>query len=290
MMPINPEKLLALTIAPVEHRYEAKDCILYALGVGLGHDPLDPAPLRFVYERDLQVLPTFASVLAYPRDWMTTQTTGIDWRKAVHGEQHMRFVRPLSPAAALRGTLRIRDVIDKGVDKGALLVVEHVLTDIASGAVLNTTTQTIFCRGDGGFSGAPRSSTKLGVTLAIPERAPDHVCDLPTRPEAALIYRLSGDRNPLHVDPVAARVAGYPRPILHGLASFGVAGHAVLKALCGYDPARLASIGGRFSAPVYPGETIRTEMWLMGDDVAFRCRVPERDVIVISNGVATIKR
>lgn len=289
-MPIDPEKLLALAVAPAEQRYDAKDCILYALGVGLGYDPLDPASLHFAYERDLKVLPTFASVLAYPRGWMTTAVTGIDWRKAVHGEQHMRFVRPLSPAATVRGTLRIRDVIDKGADKGALLIVEHVLSDAISGTALCTTTQTIFCRGEGGFGGRSQPSAPAMPVPAIPDHAPDHVCDLSTRPEAALIYRLSGDRNPLHVDPVAARVAGYPRPILHGLASFGVAGHAVLKTLCGYDPARLMTLGGRFSAPVYPGETIRTEMWTTGDDVTFRCRVPERDVTVINNGGATIKR
>ncbi len=287
-MPIDPDQLLALAVAPVEQRYEARDCILYALGVGLGADPLDPAALRFVYERDLHVLPTFASVLAYPRDWMTVEATGIDWRKAVHGEQHMRFIRPLPPAATVRGALRIRDVIDKGADKGALLIVEHVLSDAASGVALCTTTQTIFCRGDGGFGGRSQPSAPTMPAPAIPERAPDHVCDLPTRPEAALIYRLSGDRNPLHVDPEAARIAGYPRPILHGLASFGVAGHALLKTLCGDDPARLAAIGGRFSAPVYPGETIRTEMWLSGTDVAFRCRVPARDVTVIGNGSATV--
>jgi acyl dehydratase len=287
-MPIDPDQLLALAVAPVEQRYDAKDCILYALGVGLGADPLQPASLRFVYERDLAVLPTFASVLAYSRDWMNAAATGIDWRKAVHGEQHMRFARLLPPAAMVRGTLRIRDVIDKGVDKGALLIVEHVLSDAASGAALCTTTQTIFCRGDGGFGGRSQPSTPTTPARAIPDRAPDHVCDLPTRPEAALIYRLSGDRNPLHVDPAAARIAGYPRPILHGLASFGVAGHALLKALCGYDPARLSAIGGRFSAPVYPGETIRTEMWLSDNDVTFRCRVPARDVTVIGNGNAII--
>lgn len=287
-MPIDPDQLLALVAAPVEQRYDAKDCILYALGVGFGADPLDPATLRFVYERDLGVLPTFASVLAYPRDWMNTAATGVDWRKAVHGEQHMRFARPLPTAATVRGTLRIRDVIDKGVDKGALLIVEHVLSDAESGAALCTTTQTIFCRGDGGFGGRPQPPAPTTPARVIPDRAPDHVCDLPTRAEAALIYRLSGDRNPLHVDPAAARIAGYPRPILHGLASFGVAGHALLKALCGYDPARLSAIGGRFSAPVYPGETIRTEMWLSDNDVTFRCRVPARDVTVIGHGNAII--
>jgi acyl dehydratase len=122
----------------------------------------------------------------------------------------------------------------------------------------------------------------------IPERAPDATCDLPTRPETALIYRLSGDPNPLHVDPAVAKAAGFPRPILHGLATFGIAGHAILKRLCGYDPARLSAIAGRFSAPVFPGETIRTEMWRDGTVVCFRARVLERDVIALNNGRAEI--
>ena len=119
-------------------------------------------------------------------------------------------------------------------------------------------TQTTFCRGDGGFGGPKRETPP---PHALPARAPDGVCDLPTRPEMALIYRLSGDTNALHVDPDFAKAAGFPRPVLHGLATFGVAGHALLKAVCGYDPARLTAMAGRFSAPVFPGETIRTEFW-----------------------------
>ena len=146
-------------------------------------------------------------------------------------------------------------------------------------------TQTTFCRGDGGFGGPERAAP---APHAIPERAPDLVCDLPTRPEMALIYRLSGDVNPLHAEPDFAKAAGFPKPILHGLATFGVAGHALLKSLCGYDPARLTAIAGRFSAPVYPGETIRTEMWRDGNVVSFRARVVERDVIALNNGRAEI--
>ena len=123
----------------------------------------------------------------------------------------------------------------------------------------------------------------------LPERAPDLVCDLATRPEAALIYRLSADRNPLHVDPEVAKAAGFPRPILHGLGTFGVVGHALLKSLCGYDPDRLASIAGRFSAPVFPGETIRTEMWRDGAVVSFRALVPERNVVAMNNGRAEVR-
>jgi acyl dehydratase len=122
----------------------------------------------------------------------------------------------------------------------------------------------------------------------VPERAPDAVCDLPTRPEMALIYRWNADMNPLHADPEIATAAGFPRPILHGLATFGVAGHAILKTMCGYDPSRFKGIAGRFSAPVYPGETIRTEMWQDGSTVSFRARVVERNLVVLNNGKAEI--
>ena len=122
----------------------------------------------------------------------------------------------------------------------------------------------------------------------LPARAPDMVCDLGTRPEMALIYRLSGDYNPLHAEPAAAEAAGFDRPILHGLGTFGVSGHALLKTMCRYDPARLTSFSGRFSAPVFPGETIRTEMWRDGNLVSFRARVVERDVVAINNGRAEL--
>ncbi len=176
-------------------------------------------------------------------------------------------------------------MIDKGEGKGALVYSERKVTDKASGELLATLTQTTFCRADGGFGGPPREAP---APHPLPERAPDLVCDLPTRPEMALIYRLSGDVNPLHAEPEFAKAAGFPRPILHGLATFGVAGHALLKSVCGYDPARLAAMAGRFSAPVYPGETIRTEIWRDGKVVSFRARVLERDVVAINNGRAEI--
>jgi acyl dehydratase len=157
--------------------------------------------------------------------------------------------------------------------------------DKATGDLYATITQTTFARGDGGFGGPQRPSP---APHAIPERTPDAVCDLPTRPEMALIYRWNADMNPLHADPEIAKRAGFPRPILHGLATFGVAGHAILKTICGYDPARFKSIAGRFSAPVYPGETIRTEIWRDGEIVSFRARLVERDVIVLNNGKVEI--
>ena len=143
------------------------------------------------------------------------------------------------------------------------------MTDKATGDLIATVTQTTFCRADGGFGGPPRQAPE---PHPLPTRAPDAVCDLGTRPEAALIYRLSGDRNPLHAEPAFAKQAGYPRPIMHGLGNFGISGHAVLKTMCGYDPSKLASFACRFSAPVFPGETIRTEMWRDGAVVSFRAQ------------------
>jgi acyl dehydratase len=285
-MAIDYEKLLALKIPDAEHSYGVKDTMLYALGVGLGHDPTDRAQLDFVYEKNLKALPTFACLLGYPGFWVRDLDTGIDWVRIVNGEQGFTLNAPVQPQGTVIGKTKILEVIDKGAGKGAVVYTERRITDKASGILLATVTQTTFCRSDGGFGGPPRESPPLH---AIPGRAPDLVCDLDTRPEMALIYRLSADLNPLHADLDVAKAAGYPRPILHGLGTFGVVGHALLKSVCGYDPARMTAMSGRFSAPVFPGETIRTEIWRDGDIVSFRALVPGRNVVAMNNGRAEIK-
>ena len=285
-MPLNPDALLALQIPEVEHCYGPRDCMLYALGLGLGQDPLDRDQLAFVYEKNLKVLPTFAVVMGYSAYWLRHPELGVTWEKVVHGEQGFRLYEPLAPQGTVIGRTRILDVVDKGEGKGALVYSQREIFDKASGRKVALLTQTTFCRGDGGFGGPKRETPP---PHAIPNRAPDGVCDLTTRPEMALIYRLSGDINALHADPDVAQAAGFPRPILHGLATFGVAGHALLKAVCGYEPARLTAMSGRFSAPVYPGETIRTEFWREDGVVSFRARVVERDVIAIDHGRAEVK-
>ncbi len=279
------EKLLALKIPEVEHSFGPKDCILYALGLGLGQDPMNADELAFVYEKNLKALPTFALVQGYSPYWLRNPDSGVNWTKVVHGEQGLTLHKPVKTQGTVIGRTRIVEVIDKGEGKGALVYSERQVTDKASGELLATLKQTTFCRGDGGFGGPLREAP---APHPLPERVPDLVCDLPTRPEMALIYRLSGDVNPLHAEPEFAKAAGFPRPILHGLATFGVAGHALLKSLCGYDPARLAAMTGRFSAPVYPGETIRTEIWRDGKVASFRARVLERDVLAVNNGRAEI--
>lgn len=285
-MPIHYEKLLNWKIPEAEQRLTRRDTILYALGVGLGSDPCDADQLKFVYEDGLRALPTMAIVLGYPGPWHAHPDTGITRSHVVHGEQGFRIHRPLPVEGTVIGLTRVTGVFDKGKDKGALVMTECAVRDKARGEVICTLTSTSFCRADGGFGG-PAGPVK--PPHALPEAPPRFMCDLPTLPQAALIYRLSGDYNPLHVDPAYARKAGFEMPILHGRCTFGIAGHAILKTLCGYDPSRLVAMEGRFSAPVYPGETIRTEMWRDGNVVSFRSTVPARGVTVLNNGRAEIQ-
>ncbi len=284
-MAFDPEILLGHEFEEIEHTYTERDAALYALGVGLGHDPLDEDQLRFVYEEGMAALPTMAVVLAYPGFWLKEPWTGVDWVKVLHGEQGLRIHKPLPPAATVRARTRVSEVVDKGGEKGALIYSERDVYDTANGDLLCTLSASAFARGDGGFAAAPGPGRPIHK---VPDRAPDLVRDLPTLPQAALIYRLSGDLNPLHAVPAVARAAGFTAPILHGLATFGVAGHAILAACCGYEPERLRTMDLRFSAPVYPGETIRTEMWRDDGVVSFRARVVARDAIVLNNGRAEV--
>jgi acyl dehydratase len=284
-MALDVDKLLNWPFPEITHEYIARDTMLYALGLGLGSDPMDEAQLRFVYEKDLRALPTMAVVLAYPGFWLHDPATGVNWKKILHGEQGIVWHAPIPAAATVVGRTRVTDIIDKGTDKGSLLFSKRVVRDAKTGETLVTLTGTTVMRGDGGFGGPAKQAP---APHRIPERAPDAVCDLPTSRNAALIYRLSGDYNPLHADPEVARAAGFPRPILHGLCSLGVAGHALLKTVAAYDPARFKSMRLRFTAPVFPGETIRTEMWIEGSQVSFRARLLEREAVVLDNGIAEI--
>jgi acyl dehydratase len=224
-------------------------------------------------------------VMAHPGFWMMNPATGIDWVKIVHGEQALRIHRSIPVSATVIGRMRVKAIVDKGRDKGALVIQERSIVDKASGILLATLDHATFCRGDGGFG---KGDEAPPPPPAVPEGAPDASCDLPTLPQAALIYRLCADRNPLHAEPAVAKAAGFSRPILHGLCTYGVAGHAILRTFCNYEPEKLSGLSVRFSAPVYPGETIRTEMWRRGGTIVFRSRALERDVVVLNNGVATI--
>lgn len=296
-MTIDYRHLMQWQIPVVRQQVRAHDCILYALGIGLGSDPLNGDELHYVYEEGLRVLPTMAAVLAYPGFWMKQPDTGIDWTRVVHAEQHLVLHQRLQVSARLTGVSRIVDIIDKGPDKGALIFQERIITNDDTGEALCTLRMTTMCRGDGGVHGMPaaRSSSRTAPPAAepTPTSTPHYCIDLPVLPQAALIYRLSGDDNPLHVDPEVAQRAGFPRPILHGLCTFGMAGLAILKAICWSLPEAdrpdIKSIGARFSAPVFPGETLRTEIWRCDDGrLAFRCSVPQRDVIVLNFGTARL--
>lgn len=284
-MPIDHDKLMAWPFADVRQRYTRRDTLLYALGVGLGQNPTDEDELRFVYEKDLLALPTLPVVLGYPGLWMADPRSGIDWVRLVHGEQGLTLHRPVAPEGEVIGRTRITGVLDKGAGKGALIYSERTLTDARTDELLATLTATTFCRADGGFGGPSGAAPPVHE---LPTRSADCRVDFVTSSRAALIYRLSGDENPLHVEPAVARAAGFERPILHGLASYGVVGWAIVSAVCGGDPAALRSLALRFTAPVYPGETLRTELWVDAQVVSFRARVVERDVLVLNHGRAEL--
>lgn len=285
-MTIDPQALRNWPIPTIEQTYTERDTMLYALGVGLGSDPLDARQLQYVYEDGLKVLPSMAVVLGYPGFWLGDSKTGADWRKVLHGEQGFEIVKPLPAKGSVVGRSRVTGLIDKGADKGAVLLSEREVFDQASGALLCRLTSTTMLRGDGGFGG---SSGPLPTPHPVPERAADTVCSIKTLPQAALIYRLSGDYNPLHADPSVAKRGGFDRPILHGLCTFGVVCRALVDMVCDGEPTRLTKMQVRFSSPVYPGETIVTEAWNEGPgNVSFRAKVGERNVVVINNGRAGI--
>jgi acyl dehydratase len=290
---INYQALKSRHFPDIVQTYVERDTMLYALGIGFGHDPMDERQLQYVYEKNLRALPMMAAVLGYPGFWVKEPDTGIDWVRILHGEQSIRIHKPLPVAGTVVGKLHIKSIVDKGKDRGALMLQEREVFDQKTGELLATVDSLSFARGDGGFSEVAGNGPKGGDPAPpppppTPETEPEIVCDLPTLPQAALIYRLSGDYNPLHAEPAVAAAAKFPRPILHGLATYGVAGHAILKTCCDYDAARLKSLSVRFSAPVFPGETIRTEIWRSANHVQYRARVLERDVVVLSHGVAEV--
>ena len=287
-MTIDHRTLANWTFPEKVQTYGWKDTALYALAVGLGADPMSEAELKFVYEPWLHALPTMAAVLAGQGFWIRDPATGIDWTNSLHGEEEIVLHKPLPATGTVRGRMRVESLIDKGPGKGALLTTRNDLFDADSDELIASVYATSFNRNDGGFGGPKGSRPPAHPT---PERTPDHVVDLPTLPQSALLYRLNGDDNPLHAEPAIAIAAGFSMPILHGLCTFGVAGHALLKAVCSYEPARMKSLRARFSAPVYPGETIRAEIWREDDcRFAYRCRVLERDIAVITGGLMQLRK
>jgi acyl dehydratase len=283
-MPVDPARLLALELPDHECAWTQRDCQLYALATGFGQDPVDERELRYVLEGPgFQVSPSSAVTLYYDDRWM--RESGVDLAMSLHGEQRQLFHRPIPPEGRGRVSSRITGIYDKGPGRGLLVVCEQVLRDAGTGEPIATNVITNFARADGGIG---YSSGTAPQPHSIPSRPPDAVVDAQTRPEQALLYRLCGDRNPLHADPATARAAGFARPILHGMCTYGFAARAVLQVACNYDARRLVGLGARLTAPVMPGDRVRTELWLDGDTVSFRTSVPAREAVVLNNGRADV--
>lgn len=290
-------RLKSRILPPVRHHYDARDTILYALSLGLASDPVDPRILPYVWEGapgGLRALPMLATALAQPGFWARAPDTGIDWAQLLHLEERVRWHQALPASGDVVSRTRLTRITDRGPRIGAVLVVERTLED-AQGNALATLQQVLLARGNGGYSSgaaAQASDPPLPALRPAPlDRPPDITVAQAVRPDAALLYRLLGDSNPLHVDPAAARAAGFRQPILHGLASYGIAACAVLRCGAADGWANLRAFDLRFSAPVYPGETLITEIWrdpVRRGSFQLRGRVRERGAVVLSHGHAVL--
>jgi acyl dehydratase len=282
-MPINHDAVGARS-EPARHAWTSKDCLLYAVGVGAGAD--DPSQeLAFTTENsqdvDQRALPTMAVVLGVGGGAFGALGP-FNPAMLVHGEQSISLAREIPVEGEIESISEIVGIYDKG--SGALVVLESTSTLVGDGAPLFTSRSGLFIRGEGGWGGDRGPSS----TFAVPDRTPDHEVTYPTRTDQALTYRLSGDRNPLHSDPKFAAMAGFPRPILHGLCTYGFTGRALLHNLCGGDPARFRSMSGRFSSPVFPGEALTVRMWREGPGEALFQTVAPDGRVVLDAGAAGV--
>ena len=294
-MPIYYPDILEQKTAPRTFSYGDKDVMLYALGIGLSADPLDARELAFTYERGLKVVPTAATVLAAgarartggaePQLAEGVRRSEINYLMVVHGEQMVELKKPLPASGTFTAASRTVGAFDKGKDKGAVIVNESTWTD-ETGETLAILTGSTFARGDGGFGGPSEGAPE---PHPVPTRTPDLSLDFQTRADQALLYRLNGDRNPLHSDPEVARRAGFDRPILHGLCTYGITCRAVLAGITDYDPNAIASHQARFSAPVFPGDLITVDLWRDGKVISFEARVKARGATVIKNGKTVLR-
>lgn len=278
-MPIDYEHLMSLRTRGERVSYTDREVLLYALGVGLGRDAASRDEYPFVVEHaGLRVLPTFASILATNT---LLDDCGWDVSRVVPHEEAVSLERPLDDSGTLLVDTEVAGVFDKGAEAGALVVVESRARRERDGEAVFRVRRTWLARSDGGFGGARGASV---APPAPPDRPPDllQVCE--TRPDQALLFRLSGDRNPLHVDPRVARDRGLPGPILHGLCLHGLLGYAVLRVICEYDHTLLRSISATYTGPVYPGETLVAELWQDGNIVSCRLRARDRNQVVLDNG------
>lgn len=273
-MTLRSDLLLAHVFPEQRQRYWKRDTILYALGVGLGRNPTDPADLEFLLEDRLIALPTFAVTLGSLGMWIRAPQFGADFAKLVHYEQSAQFDAPLPAEAEIVSRARVLSVTDRGEGRGAIVVVERDICDANSETSYCRLFQTLLLRGDGGFGGPPTPH----APSVLPDREPDAQASFATEPRAALIYRLSGDWNPLHSDPEAARRGGFDRPILHGLASYAIAGVALARA-CGLSPDKVTALSARFTGIVFPGDTLDFRIWREPGRAFFQGFVGERKTL-----------
>ncbi len=289
------EEALAMAPTESEGEYTDRDTLLYAVAIGMGRDPLDAKELEYVCETvGNRVVPTAGTVLSRPRRSLAgagqaaraALQSKMNYAMMLHGEQRIEVFQPLPPAAEINISSRVAGVYDKGEGKGALVINESAVSLKSDGSPLYTQRNTMFYRADGGFGGESKGAP---VPHQLPDREPDAVCEMPGRVDQAMVYALCGDRNPLHRDPGVAKKAGFDVPILHGLCSYGIACHAVLKTMLDYDQTQMTGFDVRFSSPVFPGETQVVEMWKDDKVISFRVRIKERDVVSINNGKCTIK-
>jgi acyl dehydratase len=284
-MPIDPSKALGAELGEGENSWTQDDIILYALGVGAGNPPTDAGELEYTYEKNLKVIPSFAVIPTFGAMGGMGKIEGLEFNFAMllHGEQEIRIHKPIPTAARVKSRGRVAELWDKG--KACLCVLE-IDTDDENGEPLFTNRFSLFLRGEGGFGGEP--GPKAGNKP--PEREPDGVVEVPTLPQQALLYRLSGDKNPLHADPEIAKMAGFDRPIIHGLCSYGIACKAVVDHLLDGDPTRVARYQARFRGVAYPGETYVTSWWREGDDIVLSVKSKERDAPIISNAAVRVRK
>jgi acyl dehydratase len=280
-MAIRSPEVLSIEEPGRSFSWSDRETMLYALAIGMGSDPGNGDELPFVYEKNLKVVPTLATVVAWGAN-IGPEKIGLNRALTVHGEESITWHRPMPAAGSVIATSRVVAAYDKG-EKGAVVEREVQLRDV-DGTLLVSLLRTAFARGDGGFGGP----SETPPPHQVPTRAADRVLEFATRPDQALLYRLCGDRNPLHADPAVAKTGGFPRPILHGLCTYGICCRAILQAYCGFEPERMKSLSARFSAPVFPGDRIAVRLWKDNDLVSFEATVPARDVTVIKSGRSRI--
>ena len=282
-MTINYDEIMNLTSENVEISYSDKDSILYSLGIGLGNDPMNLNELKYVYENSQSVLPSMATNFQYHSPLLLK--TNINFIMVVHGEQRLSITNALPVSGDFIANAKVIGCYDKGPARGAIIEVETTVKNKKNNEEICKLVSTTFARGDGGFGG-PDSPKK---EIFIPDGEPDYVSEVSTKPDQALIFRLSGDYNPLHSDPNFAKAAGFEKPILHGMCTYGIACRSLVNEICENDASKLKRFDCRFSSPVYPGETIITEMWKKDKMIYFNSKVKERDRLVLKNGVSVIK-